>query len=161
MYSDIEFTKHYVSTIYAHLVILFGNINDLAKKISHLSCLIALSVLLTLVTSVAIARADNFIFPQGVYSGEKVKLTKFPNGGVVNATALERIALTQPVEPYTVKITDGIWALVGYHWGYKAIIEGKKGLIIYDTGDDIEEAQEIIKLVKKISKWHNYNKHKK
>ena len=126
--------------------------NDLAKKISHLSCLIALSVSLTLVTSVSIAKADNFTFPQGVYNGEKVKLTKYPNGGVFNATLQERIALTQPVEPYTVKITDGIWALVGYHWGYKAIIEGKKGLIIYDTGDDIEEAQEIIKLVKKISK---------
>ncbi|MGR3304299.1 MAG: alkyl sulfatase dimerization domain-containing protein, partial [Candidatus Scalindua sp.] len=36
--------------------------------------------------------------------------------------------------------------------GYKAVIEGEKGLILYDTGDDIEEAQEIIKLVKKISK---------
>ncbi len=126
--------------------------NDLTKKISHLSCLIALSVSLTLVTGVAIAKAGNFTYPQGVYSGEKVKLTKYPNGGVFNATLLENIRLTQPAKPYTVKITDGIWALVGYHWGYKAVIEGKKGLIIYDTGDDIEEAQEIIKLVKKISK---------
>jgi alkyl sulfatase BDS1-like metallo-beta-lactamase superfamily hydrolase len=100
---------------------------------------------------VAIAKAGNFTFPQGVYSGEKVKLTKYPNGGVFNATLRERIALTQPVEPYTIKITDGIWALVGYHWGYKAVIEGKKGLIIYDTGDDVEEAQEIIELVRKIS----------
>ncbi len=125
--------------------------NDLTKKISHLSCLIALSVSLTLVTGVAIAKADNFTYPQGVYSGEKVKLTKYPNGGVFNATLLENIRLTQPAKPYTVKITDGIWALVGYHWGYKAVIEGEKGLIIYDTGDDIEEAQEIIKLVKKIS----------
>lgn len=125
--------------------------NDLAKKIAHLSRLVALSVALTLITSVAIAKADNFTYPQGVYSGEKVKLTQYPNGGVFNATLQERIALTQPIEPYTTKITDGIWALVGYHWGYKAVIEGKKGLIIYDTGDDIEEAQEIIELIKKIS----------
>ncbi len=97
-------------------------------------------------------KESNFTFPQGVYNGEKVKLTKYPNSGVFNAAILERLALTQPTEPYTVKITDGIWALVGYHWGYKALIEGKKGLIIYDTGDDIEEAQEIIKLVKKVSK---------
>jgi alkyl sulfatase BDS1-like metallo-beta-lactamase superfamily hydrolase len=112
------------------------------------------SVLLSVVilTLIGTALADDFTYPQGVYSGEEVKLTKYPNGGVVNAAGLERIALTQPTEPYTVEITDGIWALVGYHWGYKAIIEGKKGLIIYDTGDDIEEAQEIIKLVKKISK---------
>ena len=96
--------------------------------------------------------ADDFTYPQGVYNGEQVQLTELPNGGVINAAMAGRLSLTQPDEPYTVKITDGIWALVGYHWGYKAVIEGEKGLIIYDTGDDIEEAQEIIELVKKVSK---------
>jgi len=96
--------------------------------------------------------ADDFTYPQGVYNGEQVQLTELPNGGVINAAMADRISLTQPVEPYTVEVTDGIWALVGYHWGYKAVIEGEKGLIIYDTGDDIEEAQEIIELVRKVSK---------
>ena len=111
------------------------------------------SILLGVVflTLIGTALADNFTYPQGVYNGEIVKLTKLPNGGVVNAAVLDRIKLTQPTEPYTTKIADGIWALVGYHWGYKALIEGEKGLIIYDTGDDIEECQEIIKLVKKLS----------
>jgi len=95
--------------------------------------------------------ADDFTYPQGVYNGEQVQLTELPNGGVINAAMADRISLTQPVEPYTVEVTDGIWALVGYHWGYKAVIEGEKGLIIYDTGDDIEEAQEIIELVRKVS----------
>ncbi|MCH8073784.1 MAG: MBL fold metallo-hydrolase [Proteobacteria bacterium] len=95
--------------------------------------------------------ADNFTYPQGVYNGEEVQLTELPNGGVINAAMADRISLTQPVEPFTVEVTDGIWALVGYHWGYKAVIEGEKGLIIYDTGDDIEEAQEIIELVRKVS----------
>jgi len=95
--------------------------------------------------------ADNFTYPQGVYNGEEVQLTELPNGGVINAAMAGRISLTQPDEPYTVEVTDGIWALVGYHWGYKAVIEGEKGLIIYDTGDDIEEAQEIIELVRKVS----------
>lgn len=98
------------------------------------------------------AQASNFTFPQGVYNGEQVELSSLPNGGVVNASMLDRIKQTQPTEPYTVEITDGIWALVGYHWGYKAVIEGEKGLILYDTGDDIEEAQDIIELIKKISK---------
>ena len=96
--------------------------------------------------------ADDFTYPQRVYNGEQVRLATFPNGAVLNAAGLERISLTQPVEPYTVEVADGIWALVGYHWGYKAVIEGEKGLIIYDTGDDIEEAQEIIELVRKVSK---------
>ncbi len=104
-----------------------------------------------ILTLTGTALADNFTFPQGVYNGEEVKLTEYPNGAVVNAAGLERISQTQPVEPYTVEITDGIWALVGYHWGYKAVIEGEKGLIIYDTGDDIEECLEIIELIKKVS----------
>ena len=106
------------------------------------------AVILTLTGS---ALADNFTYPQGVYSGEKVKLTEYPNGGVVSAALIERNKLTQPTEPYTTEIADGVWAFVGYHWGYKALIEGEKGLILWDTGDDIEECQEIIELVKKIS----------
>ena len=97
------------------------------------------------------AQDDNFTFPQGVYNGEQIELSIYPNGGVVNKAALDRIKQTQPTEPYTTRITDGVWALVGYHWGYKAVIEGQQGLIVYDTGDDIEEAQEVIELIKKIS----------
>jgi alkyl sulfatase BDS1-like metallo-beta-lactamase superfamily hydrolase len=114
-------------------------------------------VAISIVTGVAIlsqlgtARAEDFTFPQGVYNGEEVKLGEYPNGAVVNAALLERMTLTQPIEPYTVEVSDGIWALVGYHWGYKAVIEGEKGLILYDTGDDIEECLEIIELIKKIS----------
>jgi alkyl sulfatase BDS1-like metallo-beta-lactamase superfamily hydrolase len=109
------------------------------------------------VTGVAIlsqlgtARADNFTFPQGVYNGGKVELGEYPNGAVANAALLGRLGLTQPVEPYTVEVTDGVWALVGYHWGYNVVIEGEKGLILYDTGDDIEECMEIIELIKKVS----------
>jgi alkyl sulfatase BDS1-like metallo-beta-lactamase superfamily hydrolase len=104
---------------------------------------------ITILVMTGTSLADNFTFPQGVYNGEQVQLTKYPNGGVVNAAFMKSISLTQPVEPYTVEVTNGVWAMVGYHWGYKAVIEGKKGLIIYDTGDDIEEAEEIIKLIKK------------
>lgn len=98
-----------------------------------------------------IVLASEFIYPQGVYSGEEVQYGAYPNGAKLNAALLQRISQTQPVEPYMVELTDGIWALVGYHWGYKAVIEGEKGLIIYDTGDDMEEAEEIMELIKKIS----------
>ena len=94
---------------------------------------------------------DRFTYPQGVYNGEVVKHTTFDNGGIVNASTIEKLALTQPEEPYITKIDDGIWAVIGYHWGYKAVIEGEKGLIIYDTGDDVEEGLEVIELVKTIS----------
>ena len=97
------------------------------------------------------ALAENFTYPQGVYNGAKVKHGTLPNGGIVNKTLLERIKQTQPEKPFTVKVTDGVWALVGYHWGYTALIEGKTSLILYDAADDIEEGKQIVELARKVS----------
>lgn len=96
-------------------------------------------------------KSAEFTYPQGVYNGEVVEHTTYDNGAIVNAKLIEKLAVTQPEEAYITKVDEGIWAVIGYHWGYKAIIEGEKGLIIYDTGDDVEEAEEIIALVKTIS----------
>lgn len=107
-------------------------------------------ILVGIVTTIVVstAQADNFIYPQAVYSGENVELSEYPNGAIVNKAFLERMSTTQPVEPFIEEVADGVWAIVGYHWGYKAVIEGEKGLIIYDTGDDIEECLEILELIK-------------
>ena len=118
--------------------------NTLLKRTFH-SILLGAAIL----ALVSTAQAENFIFPQAVYSGEDVKLTEYPNGAIVNKAMLERSSMTQPVEPFIEEVADGVWAMVGYHWGYKAVIEGEKGLIIYDTGDDIEECLEILELIKK------------
>ena len=117
------------------------------KQLSAKKVLIA-ALLTGLVSSVY---ANDFIYPQGVYNGDEVRHTTFENGGKVNAAFMERLKLTQPEEPKTVKIADGVWALVGYHWGYNALIEGEKGLILYDTGDDIEEGAAIIEQAKAVS----------
>lgn len=97
------------------------------------------------------AKADNFNHPQKIYSQKNVEHTKYPNGGIVSKALIERAKLGQPEEGYTVELTKGVWALVGHHWGYTALIEGDTSLIVYDTGDDIEEGQEIIELAKKVS----------
>lgn len=95
--------------------------------------------------------ASEFVSPQDVYSGADIEYGTYPNGAIVNAALLERMSQTQPTEPYIVELTEGIWALVGYHWGYKAVIEGDEGLILYDTGDDMEEAEEVMELIKTFS----------
>ena len=97
------------------------------------------------------AMAQNFTYPQGVYNGAKPELGTLPNGGVVSTALLGRMLQTQPAEPYTVELTKGVWALVGYHWGYTALIEGETSLILYDAADDVEEGREIIELAKKVS----------
>ncbi|MGR3662261.1 MAG: alkyl sulfatase dimerization domain-containing protein [Paracoccaceae bacterium] len=95
--------------------------------------------------------AENFSRPQDVYSQDGIAHTTFPNGGIVNKGILENLALVQPEEGYIVELTDGVWALVGYHWGYTALIEGETSLILYDTGDDLAEGLEIIELAKQVS----------
>ncbi|MEZ9701265.1 alkyl sulfatase dimerization domain-containing protein [Vibrio sp. 10N.261.46.E12] len=106
-----------------------------------------LFVTTSLTASISVANASQFSFPQGVYNGEEVVVTEFANGGILNAAMLEKIETTQPEAAYVKEVTDGVWAIVGYHYGYKAVIEGEKGLILFDTGDDIEEAQEILDLI--------------
>ena len=83
----------------------------MSKRPWVLAISIALNV--ALLSQPGSAPAGDFTFPQGVYSDREVELGEYPNGAVVNAALLRRSALTQPVEPYTVEITDGIWALVG------------------------------------------------
>jgi len=124
------------------------------KNSTLLRNLIVVLTSISIVSNLAgqtISPASNFTYPQGVYNGEDIEYAEYPNGGKFNAALMNRIKLTQPVEPYTKEIANGVWALVGYHFGYKAVIEGEKGLIIYDTGDDIEEGQEIIELIRKFS----------
>ncbi len=60
-------------------------------------------------TQSGMAQDDRFTFPQGVYSGEEVEFSSLPNGAVVNLAMSDRLSLTQPVEPYTVEVADGIW----------------------------------------------------
>lgn len=100
------------------------------------------------ISATTVASDDIFPSHQNIYNGSEVNLIKYDNGGVVNSIVIDNIAKTQPEEAYIKQVADGVWALTGFHWGYKTVIEGDTGLIIYDSGDDIEEAREIIDLVR-------------
>jgi alkyl sulfatase BDS1-like metallo-beta-lactamase superfamily hydrolase len=55
------------------------------------------------------------------------------------------------LKPTTEKVADGVWVIGGYSLANTTVIEGKDGLIVYDTGDNREEAEHIRKAIKKIS----------
>ena len=98
------------------------------------------------------ARADDFIYPQGVYNGAAVANVPAENGGIVNQAFLEAMALTSAShEPRIIEVTDGVWTLAGYYFVYPTIIEGDTGLIIFDTGDDVIEGQGILELASQVS----------
>ena len=85
------------------------------------------------------------------YMGGEVTLTKAPNGAVVNAEVLEVNSKIVYHEPTTEKVADGVWCIGGYSVGNTSVIEGDDGLIVYDTGDNKEEAEHVREAIKKIS----------
>ncbi|WP_394246458.1 alkyl sulfatase dimerization domain-containing protein [Vibrio profundi] len=98
-------------------------------------------------SSLAIANSNVLPTHQEIYSKGDVVYAQYDNGGIVNSSVIENIAQTQPEEAYIKQIAERVWAITGYHFGYKTVIEGDTGLILYDSGDDIEEATEIMALI--------------
>ena len=85
------------------------------------------------------------------YMGGEVKLTKAPNGAIAREDVLKIGSQNLYVEPTIDKVADGVWCIGGYSLANATVIEGDDGLIIYDTGDTIEEAEHIRKAIKTFS----------
>lgn len=85
------------------------------------------------------------------YMGGEVKLTKAPNGAITREEVLATAAKILYTEPTTEKLAEGIWCIGGYSLANTTVIEAEDGLIVYDTGDTIEEAKHIRKAIEKIS----------
>jgi len=85
------------------------------------------------------------------YMGGDVKLTTAPNGAIAREDVLAigpQIAYTEPTID---KIAEGVWCVGGYSLANATVIEGDDGLIVYDTGDTLEEAEHIRKAIETIS----------
>ncbi len=74
-----------------------------------------------------------------------------PNGAIVNAGMLEVTPKIMYLEPTTEKVADGVWSIGGYSIANTTVIEAEDGLIVYDTGDNNEEAEHIREAIEKIS----------
>ena len=85
------------------------------------------------------------------YMGGDVTFEKAPNGALVNAKVLKVSPNIMYLEPTIDKVADGVWCIGGYSLGNTTVIEGKDGLIVYDTGDTREEGEHIREAIKKIS----------
>ena len=85
------------------------------------------------------------------YMGGPVELTTAPNGAKINSYALKRMAKVHPTTPQVIRVADGVWQLVGMSIVYPCVIEGTDGLIVYDTGDNLEEGRHFLKEIRKLS----------
>ncbi len=85
------------------------------------------------------------------YMGGPAELVKAPNGAIANAESLQKAAKIMYLEPTTEKVAEGVWSIGGYSAANTTVIEAEDGLIVYDTGDNNEEAQHIREAIEKIS----------
>ncbi len=85
------------------------------------------------------------------YMGGEVELVTAPNGAIVNSEVLKISPKIMYSEPTIDKVAEGIWCIGGYSLANCTVIETEDGLIIYDTGDNKEEAEHIKEAIKTIS----------
>lgn len=85
------------------------------------------------------------------YMGGDVDLIEAPNGAMVRQEVLETVSKIMYLEPTTEKLADGVWCIGGYSLANTTVIEAEDGLIVYDTGDTVEEAEHIREAIEKIS----------
>ena len=85
------------------------------------------------------------------YMGGEVELVTAPNGAIVNSKVLSTSSQIFYLEPTTEKLAEGVWCIGGYSLANTTVIEGDDGLIVYDVGDNVEEAEHIREAIEKIS----------
>lgn len=87
-----------------------------------------------------------------IYMGQAVELTTLENGAVTNAAARERLRATSYLEPVIEVVAPGVTVLGGYGFVNVTVIEGTDGLIVYDTGENLDDGAQFLELVRSISK---------
>lgn len=87
------------------------------------------------------------------YMGGHATFATAPNGAVTNDKAIEAASAVGYSEKTVEKITDGVWVIGGYSLVNCIVIDAPDGLIIYDTGDNVEEGKHFREVIEeKISK---------
>jgi hypothetical protein len=82
--------------------------------------------------------------------GAPVELGKAENGAVVNKAALDAHANTFPPRRETVKVADNIWVMQTPSVG-SALIVGTDGVIVWETGDNLEDGKHYREEIHKIT----------
>ncbi len=85
------------------------------------------------------------------YRGEPIALIDGPRGARVAASTLKAITATFAVAPRMIEVAPKIWNLVGIGISSRMMIEAPEGLVIFDTGDDLEDGEKALAEFRKVS----------
>lgn len=85
------------------------------------------------------------------YRGADLPLIEGPRGARVAASTLKAITTTFAVAPKMIAVAPGIWNLVGIGISSRMMVEAPEGLVIFDTGDDLEDGEKALAEFRKVS----------
>ena len=74
----------------------------------------------------------------------------YPNINWENPSAVEQATIFSP--PRIEKVAEGIYSAIGYGVANVMMIEGSDGIIIIDTGNNVDQAQKILQAFRDIRK---------
>lgn len=90
-------------------------------------------------------RTDN------IYMGAPMALTTLASGAVTNADAQQRLRRTSYLEPTADRVAPGVTCFGGDGFLNLTLIEGEDGLIVYDTGEVLEDGERFLSQIRAIS----------
>lgn len=85
------------------------------------------------------------------YRTDREQLIEGPRGSRVSASMLKAMTTTFSVTPRMIEVAPKIWNLVGIGISSRMMIEAPEGLVIFDTGDDLEDGERALAEFRKIS----------
>lgn len=87
---------------------------------------------------------------EATYMGTAVRLVRAENGAIVNQAVLDNARLVKHQDTTPYQLTAGVWVLPGSTLN-AAVIEGPDGLIVWETGENIEHGKRYRQLIRSIS----------
>lgn len=86
-----------------------------------------------------------------LYSGADVPLITLANGAVTNAPAYEKLKRTMYLAPEVDAVAPGVTVLGGNSFVNITVIEGANGLILYDTGEILDDGELFLTQIRTLS----------
>ncbi|WP_233888298.1 alkyl sulfatase dimerization domain-containing protein [Paraburkholderia flagellata] len=85
------------------------------------------------------------------YCEHDIPLIDGPRGARVAASTLKAIAATFAVAPRLIEVAPKVWNLVGIGISSRMMVEAPEGLVIFDTGDDLDDGERALAEFRKVS----------
>jgi len=99
-------------------------------------------------TAQVLAASESKLFYRGDYDNDKVSAK---NGAIVNKQYHNHINQSGADAQKLIKVRDGVYTISGYSLGNYTFIEGKTGLIAFDSGNNMGMGRDALEIIREVS----------